>query len=65
MNGIFDSVELHEKKQPNGMWVKKIRFKIALNFPDGNTYHEVEFVDDNSLLKENHDETVCLLSKKV
>lgn len=65
MNGILDAVELHEKKQPNGMWVKKIRFKVPLKFPDGSVYDEVEFIDEDSLPNVNHDETVvCLFQQK-
>ena len=64
MNGILDAVELHEQKKPNGMWVKKIRFKVPLKFPDGSVYDEVEFIDEDSLPNVNHDETVILMSNR-
>ena len=65
MGNLLDRVEIHEKKQPNGIWVKKIRFKIPLSFPDGKVYDEVSFVTEDSLPKETTDETVVLLSKGI
>ena len=62
MNYLLDSVQLHEKRQDNGCWVKSIRFKVALNL-DGQLCDQIDIGTMSSLPNENHDETVCLLSK--
>lgn len=63
MNFLLDNVQLHEKRQPNGLWVKSVRFKVPINI-DGEYYDEIMVDGTNFLPKESHDETVCLLSRK-
>ena len=63
MNFLLDSVQLYKERQPNGLWVKSVRFKIPINI-DGTYYDEIFTDTTNSLPSEEHDETVCLLSKK-
>jgi site-specific DNA recombinase len=63
MNVLLDNVQLYEVAQPNGMWVKSVRFKVPLNV-DGELYDELFTNNCNSLPNETTDETVCLLSRK-
>lgn len=66
MNYLLDSVQLHEKRQPSGLWVKSIRFKVPLNI-DGELLDTIEISglndNQNSLPDENHDETIALMSR--
>lgn len=67
MNLMIEKIEIFPEKQKDGRWVKSIQFKIPLNI-DGRLVDILETVgeddDENSLPKEKHVETVCLLSKK-
>ena len=63
MGAFLDHVELYEKKL-DGHWVKKIRFKVPLAFPDGKLYDEVSYVTENFLPKVTTDETVVLLTRQ-
>lgn len=67
MNLMIEKIEIFSEKQKDGRWVKSIQFKIPLNI-DGRLVDILETVDEdddeNSLPKEKHVETVCLLSRK-
>ena len=67
MNLMIEKIEIFPEKQKDGRWVKSIQFKIPLNI-DGRLVDILETVDEdddeNSLPKEKHVETVCLLSRK-
>ena len=60
MHYLLDSVQLYEKRQDNGWWVKSLRFKVVIDI-GGQEFDEVQIIDTNSLPNENHDETVVLL----
>lgn len=66
MNCLLDSIQLHEKRQPNGLWIKSIRFKVPINI-DCELLDTIEISglsdNQNSLPDENHDETVDLMSR--
>ena len=54
MESLIDEIQIYEERQPNGQWLKSIRFKLPI-------------IDEDmalSLDKDSHIETVCLLSKK-
>ena len=53
MESLIDEIQIYEERQPNGQWLKSIRFKLPI-------------IDDDmslSLDNDSHIETVCLLSK--
>ena len=73
MGLVLDKVELFQKRQANGRWVRNVRFKVPLDV-DGTFYDSIGFRGDGEekseeddsvyfLPNEMHDETVCLLSK--
>lgn len=68
MNLMIEKIEIFPEKQKDGRWVKSIQFKIPLNI-DGRLVDILETVDEdddeNSLPKEKHVETVCLLSRAI
>ena len=63
MHYLLDSVQLHEKRQADGWWVKSLRFKVVIKIGE-QEFQEAEVVDTNSLSNVNHDETVVSLSLK-
>ena len=63
MHYLLDSVQLYEKRQDNGWWVKSLRFKVIIDI-GGQEFDEVEIVDTNSLPNENHDETTVMLQRR-
>lgn len=64
MNYLLDSVQLYEEQQPNGLWVKSVRFKVPINL-DGNYCDEVLTEIPDSLPNEKTVETIALLQKSV
>ena len=70
MQLLIDRIEIYpEKQKGENKWVKKVRFKIALNIA-GEQANEVGLTQDEEgekinifLPNSNHVETVCLLSK--
>ena len=62
MNALLDSVQVYPEKQPNGLQVKSVRFKVPLN-RGGELYSEVVIDTENSPPKARHVETVVLLGK--
>ena len=60
MNVLLDNVQLYEVAQPNGLWVKSVRFKVPLNI-DGELYDELFTDSCNSLPNLTTDETVGVL----
>ena len=63
MHSLLDSVQIYPERQPNGLWIKSVRFKVPLEF-DGVSSHDVIIDNDNnSLSNVSNDETVVLLSK--
>ena len=63
MHILLDSVQIYPERQPNGLWIKSVRFKVPLEF-DGVLWQDV-IIDneENSLPNESNDETIVLLSK--
>ena len=63
MHALLDSVQIYPERQPNGLWIKSVRFKVPLEF-DGVSSQDV-IIDngDNSLPNASNDECVILLSK--
>ena len=53
MESLLSEVQIYEERQPNGQWLKSIKFKLPI------------IAEDMSLSLDNdaHIETVCLLSK--
>lgn len=54
MEALISEIQIHEDRQPNGQWLKSIRFRLPIIEEDMNL----------SLDNNEHVETVCLLSKK-
>ena len=44
MNYLLDSVQLYESQQPNGLWVKSIRFKVRIEM-NGQSFDTLEVSD--------------------
>ena len=64
MQALIDSVQIYEKRQPNGLWVKSVRFKIPVNIGGVWSDNVVLDVDGgDSLPLGNNDETVVLMSR--
>ena len=54
MESLIDEIQIYEERQPNGQWLKSIRFKLPI-------------IDENmslSLDNDSHIECVCLLNNK-
>ena len=52
MESLIDEIQIYEERQPNGQWLKSIRFKLPI-------------IDEGmslSLDNDSHIETVCLLT---
>ena len=54
MESLIDEIQIYEERQPNGQWLKSIRFKLPIIDEDMSL----------SLDNDSHIETVVLLSKK-
>lgn len=54
LSEIIEKIEIYEEAQPSGQWLKSITFKLPI------ISHDKEIRLD----KEDHIETVCLLSRK-
>lgn len=54
MESLIDKIQIYEERQPNGQWLKSIRFKLPIIDADMSL----------SLDKDSHIETVCLLYHK-
>lgn len=66
MHAMLESVQIYPERQPNGLLVKSIRFKVPLSY-NGEHFQDVVLEadeDDDSLPNESTVETVCLLSRK-
>ena len=66
MNFFIEKIEVYPERQPDGRWVRYVKFKIPLNM-GGEDFDIICYEDDNSennsLPKKAHVETVALLSK--
>ena len=54
METLISEIQVYEERQPNGQWLKSIKFKLPI----------IEEDMDLSLDSNNHIETVCLLSNR-
>lgn len=54
MEALISEVQIYEERQPNGQWLKSIKFKLPI----------IEGNMELSLDSDEHVETVCLLMKK-
>ena len=63
MHALLDSVQIYPERQPNGLWIKSVRFKVPLEFDGVSSQDVIIDNDSNSLPNESIDETVVLLSK--
>lgn len=50
---LIDEIQIYEERQPNGQWIKSIKFKLPL----------LEETLDTYLDKNSQDETVVLLTR--
>ena len=57
LNSFVEQVDIYEQEQPDGRFLKHIKFRFSVYFGDGEIQ---ELCWDN----ESTDETVCLLSRK-
>ena len=55
MESLLSEVQIYEERQPNGQWLKSIKFKLPIIAQDMSL----------SLDNDTHIETVCLLSKNL
>ena len=53
MESLISEIQIYEERQPNGQWLKSIKFKLPI----------IEEDMELSLDNDTHVETVCLLSK--
>ena len=53
METLISEIQVYEERQPNGQWLKSIKFKLPI----------IEEDIKMSLDNDKHVETVCLLSK--
>lgn len=53
MESLISEIHIYEERQPNGQWLKSIKFKLPI----------IEEDMEMSLDSDTHVETVCLLSK--
>ena len=61
MHALLDSVQIYPERQPNGLWIKSVRFKVPLEFDGVSSQDVIIDNDDNSLPNASNDETVALL----
>ena len=60
MHALLDSVQIYPERQPNGLWIKSVRFKVPLEFDGVSSQDVIIDNDSNSLPNESSDETVLL-----
>ena len=53
MESLISEIHIYEERQPNGQWLKSIKFKLPI----------IEEDMEMSLDSDTHVETICLLSK--
>jgi len=53
MEALISEVQIYEERQPNGQWLKSIKFKLPI----------IEGNMELSLDSDEHVETVCLMSR--
>lgn len=53
MEALISEIQIYDDRQPNGQWLKSIKFRLPIIEEDINL----------SLDNDKHVETVCLLSK--
>ena len=53
MESLISEIHIYEERQPNGQWLKSIKFKLPI----------IEEDMEMSLDSDTHVETVCLLSQ--
>lgn len=54
MEALISEIQIYEERQPNGQWLKSIKFRLPIIEEDMNL----------SLDNNNHVETVALLTRK-
>jgi site-specific DNA recombinase len=54
MESLIQEIQIYEERQPNGQWLKSIKFKLPIIDEDMSL----------SLDNDSHIETVCLLSNR-
>jgi len=54
MEALISEIQVYEERKPNGQWLKSIKFKLPI----------IEEDMSLGLDKDEHVETVCLLSKR-
>ncbi len=54
MEALISEIQIYEDRQPNGQWLKSIKFRLPII--DGNM--------DISLEDDKHVETVCQITRK-
>lgn len=61
MESLISEIQIYEERQPNGQWLKSIKFKLPIIAEDMSLSAE-----DMSLSLDNgaHIETVCLLERE-
>lgn len=64
MHALLDSVQIYPERQPNGLWIKSVRFKVPLEFDGVSSQDVIIDNDDNSLPNASNDETVVLLTER-
>lgn len=67
MHALLNRVQIYPKRQPNGFWIRSVRFKVLLEFDGVSSQDVIQDViidnDGNSLPNESNDKTVVLLFK--
>ena len=64
MHALLDSVQIYPERQPNGLWIKSVRFKVPLEFDGVSSQDVIIDNDGNSLPNESNDECVISLSQQ-
>ena len=65
MHALLDSVQIYPERQPNGLWIKSVRFKVPLEFDGVSSQDVIIDNDDNSPPNASNDETVVLLGREL
>lgn len=61
---LIESIQIFPEPMPDGLILKSVKFRIPLEYEGDEVWGaEVDMSAYDSLPDENHDETVCLLSK--
>ena len=63
MHALLDSVQIYPERQPNGLWIKSVCFKVPLEFDGVSSQDVIIDNDSNSLPNESIDETLALISR--